>query len=624
MENYGLMSKSVGTKSSNINDSLSVVKNISFDGVWSGDAYNSLSSALEQTLTRADNVKSDLEKFSSILTELERYKALKERIDKLTEEINSISIPSDPKAAAAAESRKNFLIAQRDKLIEEKNQLRQKIESELASFESIESQVSVINFNVEDHKEYLDYLEELYKQFGGQMTSEEFLAYLNMLGIGNLLPKNNSDIAHRGSHPGGIYENSLEAFIAAGESGFWGCETDVRFDENGNLVCSHNAVKDGENPVSFEEYLDICKKYGMTAIIDLKYANGLTRNPDTELSPAIIKIIEEKGMLDSCVLQTNHFNDIPYIRSQSDDVRIWLLGHNNVTDENIKLALENNVECINFNNSEYNVSRIKKVTEAGLDACVWNVQSETTKQQCLNAGATYVMSDNVLGITPYKEGETDFNAVKGNYVNTQTNSTYNIEGIKELLKTTSSTSSSSSSTYKYNGPILCANPDDPTISGRLDYVRSDGVTVQESWCDINLENTKELSDFFKFDGEKVVEGTKIKDMKYWVRDDGVQMIGDYVAVATDVIPRKTYGIDDNMGGWNGKTYNYGDVVETTLGKGIVMGVCTYAVDYREQHGDMYTNLEIYTLWNTPGISNKVWSDDYVPPNYAHDPLLINK
>ncbi len=649
MGTYSDMSAKAGTNISTMNSSLSSIKNISFDGVWSGDAFNAQSEGLKLVLENADNASADLERFSQILEQLEQYKALKEKIESLTEEINSITIPNDPEEAAAAMSRKNSLIAERDKLITEKNKLRQTIEAALSTFKAIDSQISVINYNPEEHKEYLEYLEKLYEQFGSLMTTEEFISYLNQLGLGNLLPKNNSDIAHRGSHPGGIYENSLEAFIEAGLKGFWGCETDVRFDADGNLVCSHNTVKNGENPTSFSDYLDVCKQYGMTAIIDLKYAAGLTSTPDTELSAAIIKMIEEKGMTDSCVLQTNHFSDLPYIRSQSDDVRIWLLSHGtSVTDSNIQLALENNVECINFQSSGNNSTSIKKITDAGIDACVWNVTTEAGKQSCLNAGATYVMSDNVLGITPYQEGETDFNAVKGNYVNTTTNSTYNLENLQELKKflentgvsnttanTTSDTTTAADTTTtqyydnydastngtktapagSYTGPILLAN------QGRLNYVRTDGVTVQESWCDISLKNAPELAAFYQYDGDKVVEGTKISDMEYWVREDGVQMIGDYVAVATDVIARKSYGVKDNMAGWQGGTYNYGDVVETTLGKGIVMGICTEAQRLRSVNGDSFTNLEIYTLWNSSPYSGTVRAKDYVPTNYANDPLL---
>ncbi len=226
----------------------------------------------------------------------------------------------------------------------------------------------------------------------------------------NLKPKNNRDIAHRGYTPGDIYDNSAEGFKLAGEKGFWGCETDIRFDASGNLVCSHNSVKNGENPTSFEEYLDICKEYGMTAIIDLKYEKGVGP-ADANLSPEILKVIQEKGMMDSCVLQTNNYTDIPYIRETSEDARIWYLT-DVISEDNINLMKENNVECVNTTSSKNNAYKIKKITENGIDVCVWNVQTDSAKERVKNMGATYVMSDNVLGITPYQEGEEDVNGLE--------------------------------------------------------------------------------------------------------------------------------------------------------------------------------------------------------------------
>ena len=629
MSNYSSISTGIDSGVSSIDSSINSVKGVSFDGVWNGPAHDALTSSLDEAIYNAEKVRADLNRFSEVLTKLERYKKLKEEIEALDKEIDSIVIPADKEGAAAAYNRKKNLIAKRNNLIAQKNLLRKEIESLLSTFRNIESQIEAINFDLNEFKEYMAFIADI-NELLAKMTPEEREKFLKENPFINLLPKNNSDIAHRGSHPGGIFENSLAAFIEAGEKGFWGCEADVRFDANGNLVCSHNKVTGNQTPTTFEEYLDICKKYGMTAIIDLKYENGLTRNPDTELSPAIIKMIEEKGMLDSCVIQTNHFNDLPYIRSQSEDVRIWLLSHGSVTSDDIQLALENDVECINFKcstYSTYNETSIKKVTDAGLDACVWNVTTAAEKQGCLNAGATYVMSDNVLGITPYRAGETDFNAVKGNYnFNSNSNSYY--ETISSSIDTSNSQNIQFYDNYNsatngtknvpagsYDGPILLAN------QGRLNYTRTDGVTVQESWCDISLKNAPELKAFYEFDGEKVVEGTKIKDMKYWVREDGVQMIGDYVAVATDVIARKSYGVKDNMAGWQGGTYNYGEVVETTLGKGIVMGICTEAQRLRRVNGESFTNLEIYTLWNDPNYSGTVRAKDYVPPNHANDPLL---
>ena len=209
--------------------------------------------------------------------------------------------------------------------------------------------------------------------------------------------KNNTDIAHRGYAPGGVYENSADAFKLAGEYGFWGCEADVRFDKNGNLVCSHDPVKSGQNPPSFQEYLRICEYYGMTAIIDLKYEKGPNLF-DEKLSPSILATIKKMGMIDNCILQTNNPTDVPYIRENSSDARIWYLT-DVISDSNIEMIKENNVECVNI---EYNYqnginqNRINKLTNNGIDVCVWNAITETHKNSVLNMGATYVMSDNLL------------------------------------------------------------------------------------------------------------------------------------------------------------------------------------------------------------------------------------
>lgn len=57
---------------------------------------------------------------------------------------------------------------------------------------------------------------------------------------------------------------------------------------------------------------------------------------------------------------------------------------------------------------------------------------------------------------------------------------------------------------------------------------------------------------------------------YWVREDGVQMFGDYVVVAADFTK-----------------YTYGDIIETSLGTGMVCDIGGFADwDY----------IDIGTLW----------------------------
>lgn len=231
----------------------------------------------------------------------------------------------------------------------------------------------------------------------------------------NLQPKNNSTISHRGYNTGpGIGWNILDHFVNAGEQGYWGCEADVRFDSNGNLICSHNAVQAGENPPLFSDYLDVCKDYGMTAIIDLKYSNGWTDMD--RLAPAVIELIDEKDMFDSCIIQTQAAKDIPQIRALSDDVRIWFLT-DEISDKNIEIIKDNNVEGVNIQLVNFSTYQLNKLTENEIDVCVWNVYSESQKERLLNQGVKYVMTDNPLDVTPYQEGDVDFNNLDTNVIN---------------------------------------------------------------------------------------------------------------------------------------------------------------------------------------------------------------
>ena len=104
-------------------------------------------------------------------------------------------------------------------------------------------------------------------------------------------------IAHRGlavDHP----QNTLSAFRAAGETGFWAIETDVHKTKDGFLVCCHNETVDvtyegtgripdltwaeiqampnrqdkKERMPLFREYLEICKNSGCLPFLEIKTA----------------------------------------------------------------------------------------------------------------------------------------------------------------------------------------------------------------------------------------------------------------------------------------------------------------------------------------------------------------
>ena len=112
-------------------------------------------------------------------------------------------------------------------------------------------------------------------------------------------------IAHRG-FSSEAPDNTIRAFMLAGEAGFWGAETDIRKTKDGHFVCFHDdslyatcgdsrkvgdltldeiqeimiikgsnydKYKNDEKAIripTLEEYLAVCKKYNMVPVIEIK------------------------------------------------------------------------------------------------------------------------------------------------------------------------------------------------------------------------------------------------------------------------------------------------------------------------------------------------------------------
>lgn len=354
------------------------------ESIWSGTASDALCVSLNEVIVAVDEVEAYLGTYDSALSLLETYKNNKTSIEKydnlIADERNNPSVRNTRKVMVDGVETNETYYTINEGFINTWSTLKSKLES--------------------DNVELKTKIEEL----------------LATICPNNLQPKNNTDIAHRGSKFDGernnykIGDNSLDAFINAGRNGFWGAEADVIQDSSGRLVCSHNKVEKNQNPIPFEDYLDVCKEYGMTAIIDVKYSNGWSKVGEDDYVNHILSTINEKGMMDSCVIQTNNKHDIINVRNNSEDARIWFLT-DDVSKDNIEFIKDNGVECVNTKYTGNTTSRVTTLKNNGINICVWNVFSEKDKNFLLDRGATYIMSDNVLGISPYQEGEEDYNDI---------------------------------------------------------------------------------------------------------------------------------------------------------------------------------------------------------------------
>lgn len=179
MTTYSDVSTNMGSGMGNIGSSVSSIKNVSFDGIWSGNAYNNLSGALESTLSRMEKENSNLDTFSQAMDKLQKYKENKIKIAELADQISKISIPEDDEAAAAEAARqKAALEAEKAKLEEENKTLRVEIESLLATITAISSEIEVIAFDLSNYKDYIEYIEDLTEL----KLKYDTAGYLRMLG----------------------------------------------------------------------------------------------------------------------------------------------------------------------------------------------------------------------------------------------------------------------------------------------------------------------------------------------------------------------------------------------------------------------------------------------------------
>lgn len=224
-------------------------------------------------------------------------------------------------------------------------------------------------------------------------------------------------VAHRG-YRSVAPENTTAAFEEAGKAGFWGAECDIYRTKDGVWVVTHDVntyrmmdgmswvekktyeqlkkqtVDNGSNIdnypdltiCSLEEYLQICSKYGMTAVIELKGKNN------TEYYSEITDMVEEYSV--DAVYISFHFENLQKIRELTDAQVYYLVQE--IEQEDIELAktLEN---CgIDFNgNKEKNFETdiIQQCINEGLEVGAWTINDLKVLNQLVIYGVTLITTD---------------------------------------------------------------------------------------------------------------------------------------------------------------------------------------------------------------------------------------
>ena len=224
-------------------------------------------------------------------------------------------------------------------------------------------------------------------------------------------------VAHRGMRSVAP-ENTTASFAEAGKHGYWGAECDVYRTKDGVWIISHDShtyrmmdksafiekktyeelmdmnVDNGVNIdkyedlkiCSLEEYLDICKKYNMTPVIELKGKNN------TEYYSEIVDLANQFEV--NPVYISFHIENLQTMRRLTQCKMYYLVQKISEDDIQDAKSIEN---CgIDFNGNKdknFKSDIIKKCQDAGLELGAWTSNEEDALQKLEQYGITLITTD---------------------------------------------------------------------------------------------------------------------------------------------------------------------------------------------------------------------------------------
>lgn len=224
-------------------------------------------------------------------------------------------------------------------------------------------------------------------------------------------------VAHRGMRSVAP-ENTTASFAEAGKHGYWGAECDVYRTKDGVWIISHDShtyrmmdksafiekktyeelmdmnVDNGVNIdkyedlkiCSLEEYLDICKKYNMIPVIELKGKNN------TEYYSEIVELANQFEV--NPVYISFHIENLQTMRRLTHCKMYYLVQKISEDDIQDAKSIEN---CgIDFNGNKdknFKSDIIKKCQDAGLELGAWTINEEDALQKLEQYGITLITTD---------------------------------------------------------------------------------------------------------------------------------------------------------------------------------------------------------------------------------------
>ena len=224
-------------------------------------------------------------------------------------------------------------------------------------------------------------------------------------------------IAHRG-YSAVAPENTLPAYRAAGEAGFWGAECDIIQTADGVWVLMHDSTVDrmtngtgsvrdltyaqisaltvdagnglekypNEKVPTLEEYLDVCKDYGLHPVIEIK------QDADAADMDGLAEFLMAREEREMFVIISFGRELCARIKALMPETPVYYLVSTNAAEEDISFAVKNRLDGMDINcgvSDDY----VKAIQKAGLDVIVWTVDDLPTAQRFFRLGVSAVTTN---------------------------------------------------------------------------------------------------------------------------------------------------------------------------------------------------------------------------------------
>ena len=223
-------------------------------------------------------------------------------------------------------------------------------------------------------------------------------------------------VAHRGLS-GLERENTVAAFIAAGNRSYYGIETDIHRTADGHFVVNHDDTLErvaGESihveqstlaalqsvvlfdldetknrqdlrPCTLENYIGICKKYEKHCVLELK--SDFT----AEETARFIDIIRSMEYLEHVTFISFIYENLVKVRALLPEQSVQFLFRE-VTDEIFDRVVADRMD-VDVKHTGLTAENVKRFHDAGLAVNCWTVNDSETAEALVAMGVDYITTN---------------------------------------------------------------------------------------------------------------------------------------------------------------------------------------------------------------------------------------